>query len=258
MEYGEKFRKSAFGGFKRQDVLQCIEELNAHHTEALEEKEAEKKELSEQLQALTEELEEQKRMTEKNEARTRDFAECQEKIERAIVASSELKNQLESQQKEIQALKAANSELSVKRSLLEENNRTLKARVEELEEEKSGRKTSIEIGEMMVEAKKTADGILSRASRQADAAHASAEAETAGISARLAEIRTQLSEASEDFKTCSASIIRSLSQMQRSIDDSRTRLSQLNVPEEKPAKPAPASKPSVRDPKSPYSFLFKK
>ena len=146
----------------------------------------------------------------------------------------------------------------MKRSLLEENNRTLKARVEELEEEKSGRKTSIEIGEMMVEAKKTADGILSRASRQADAAHASAEAETAGISARLAEIRTQLSEASEDFKTCSASIIRSLSQMQRSIDDSRTRLSQLNVPEEKPAKPVPASKPSVRDPKSPYSFLFKK
>ena len=62
MEYGEKFRKSAFGGFKRQDVLQCIEELNAHHTEALEEKEAEKKELSEQLQALTEELEEQKRI----------------------------------------------------------------------------------------------------------------------------------------------------------------------------------------------------
>ena len=60
---------------------------------------------------------------------------------------------------------------------MEENNRTLKARVEELEEEKSGRKTSIEIGEMMVEAKKTADGILSRASRQADAAHASAEAE---------------------------------------------------------------------------------
>ena len=53
-------------------------------------------------------------------------------------------------------------------------------------------------------------------------------------------VRTQLSEASEDFKTCSASIIRSLSQMQRSIDDSRTRLSQLNVPEEKPAKPAPA------------------
>ena len=86
----------------------------------------------------------------------------------------------------------------------------------------------------------------------------SAEAETAGISARLAEIRTQLSEASEDFKTCSASIIRSLSQMQRSIDDSRARLSQLSVPEEKNQKPASSSRPAARDPKNPYSFLFKK
>ena len=27
MEYGEKFKKSVFGGFDRQDVLRCLDEM---------------------------------------------------------------------------------------------------------------------------------------------------------------------------------------------------------------------------------------
>ncbi len=280
MEYGDKFKKSVFGGFDRRDVLQCIEELNAHNAEELEAERAEKEELRRQMEDLRAQLEAQRavnaELTAQNEARTRDFAECEEKIERAIASSSELKAQLDTQQKELQALKAANSELAVKRSLLEENNRALKARIEELEEEREGRKASFEIGEMMVEAKKTADSIVSRASQKADAAHTALEAETAGISARLAEIRTQLSAASDDFKAYSGNIIRSLEEMQRTIEESRSRLTQPvqtagsgeREPQRGPAStapsvPAPRQQPQkpraeAKDSKNPYGFLFRK
>lgn len=277
MEYGDKFKKSVFGGFDRRNVLQCIEELNARNAEELETERAEKEELQRQLEELRAQLETQQKanveLAAQNEARTRDFAECQEKIERAITSSNELKEQLEAQQKELQALKAANSELAVKRSLLEENNRALKARVEELEEEREGRKVSFEIGEMMVEAKKTADSIVSRASEKADAAHTALEAETVGISARLAEIRTQLSAAADDFKAYSGNIIRSLEEMQRTIEESRNRLTQPvqtavsgeRGPQKSPASSAPAPRQQLqkprtetKDPKSPYGFLFRK
>ena len=34
MQYGEKFKKSLFGGFKKKDGLKCFEELdNLHQTE---------------------------------------------------------------------------------------------------------------------------------------------------------------------------------------------------------------------------------
>lgn len=262
MEYGEKFKKSIFGGFNRQNVLQCIEELNARSAEELEAKEAEKEQLEAQVKDLEARLDVQRKTNEElmaqKEARDRDFAEFQEKIDRAIAASNELKNQLELQQKEIQTLKAANSELSVKKGLLEENNRVLKARVEELEEAQSGKKAGFEIGEMMVEAKKTADSIVNRASRQADAAHTVIEAETAGISARLAEIRAQLSAAGEDFKVYSGNILRSLEEMQRTIEESRQRLAQpVKGPVGQGSKKE-AGKAAGKGNKDPYGFLFQK
>ena len=113
------------------------------------------------------------------------------------------------------------------------------------------------------EAKKAADSIISRASQRAEAAHSAVEAETAGISARLAEIRSQLSAAAEDFKTYSGSIIRSLEEMQRTIDESRERLAHPETAKSMPpakSVPArqPASKPQTSESKNPYGFLFKK
>ena len=198
MEYGEKFKKSVFGGFNRQNVLQCIEELNARSAEELEAKEAEKE-------------------------------------------------QLEAQVKDLEA------RLDVQRKTNEELMAQKEARVEELEEAQSGKKAGFEIGEMMVEAKKTADSIVNRASRQADAAHTVIEAETAGISARLAEIRAQLSAAGEDFKVYSGNILRSLEEMQRTIEESRQRLAQ---PVKGPKKDA--GKAAGKGNKDPYGFLFQK
>lgn len=267
MEYGDKFKKAVFGGFSRQDVLHCIEELNTQHTEELEAERAEKASLQQQVTELQAQLAAAQKANEElaaqNEARSRDFAQCEEKINKAIEISNEQKAQIEAQQKELQTLKAANSELSVKRSLLEENNRALKERVEELEAEQQEKKAGIEIGEMMVEAKKAADSIISRASQRAEAAHSAVEAETAGISARLAEIRSQLSAAAEDFKTYSGSIIRSLEEMQRTIDESRERLAHPETAKSMPpAKSVPARQPASKlqtsESKNPYGFLFKK
>ena len=36
MEYGDKFKKAVFGGFDRDDVIRCFEEMNARNTEELE------------------------------------------------------------------------------------------------------------------------------------------------------------------------------------------------------------------------------
>ena len=52
MEYGDKFKKAVFGGFSRQDVLHCIEELNTQHTEELEAERAEKASLQQQVTEL--------------------------------------------------------------------------------------------------------------------------------------------------------------------------------------------------------------
>ena len=36
MEYGDKFKKAVIGGFDRDDVIRCFEEMSAHNAEELE------------------------------------------------------------------------------------------------------------------------------------------------------------------------------------------------------------------------------
>ncbi len=165
MEYGDKFKKAVFGGFNREDVLRCFEEMNAKNTEELETVQQERDTARRELSAQTERADtleaDKKRLEEELTACKTALAEAQAEVQQT-------KEELDRQKKEMQSLKALNSELSVKRGILEENNRSLKKQMEELSDHSAEKNPSLEIGDLMVEAKKTADQILMRAQQKSD------------------------------------------------------------------------------------------
>ena len=105
MEYGDKFKKAVIGGFDRDDVIRCFEEMSAHNAEELERM---RKELDREKAAHRE-------YEEKYNEASSQLAQCREQLEAVSKENEEQKSRQETMQKEMQSLKALNSELSVKR-----------------------------------------------------------------------------------------------------------------------------------------------
>ena len=244
MEYGDKFKKAVFGGFDREDVLRCFEEMSTRNAEELE---AVRKELARE-KAAKQELEG------KYADASQQLSQCREQLDAVAKENEEWKARQEAMQKEMQSLKALNSELSVKRGILEENNRSMKKRIEELEEKENSEKASFEIGEMMVEAKKTADHIISRANEKADSIRATASGEAKKAAEKLSGVREQLSRVGADFRKYSADVLQGLKDLDRQLEHSRAEL----LGEKEAAAPEQPAQKEESAGKNPYEFLFRK
>lgn len=220
MEYGDKFKKAVFGGFDREDVIRCFEEMNARNTEELE---AIKKELAREKSARQE-------LEAKYQETSEQLTQCREQLDAVSQENEERKTRQETMQKEMQSLKALNSELSVKRGILEENNRSMKKRIEELEDQQNSEKASFEIGEMMLEAKKTADHIIGRANDKAVLIRETAAKEAKKAAEKLSGVRGQLAQAGENFRKYSADVLQGLKDLDQQLEHSQEELTQEKEP----------------------------
>ena len=265
MEYGTRFKKALFGGFDREDVLRCFEEMNAKNTEELEEERAARKKAEQKLAAASDRA---NALEKDKEELTSSLDTCRAALEEAQRVNEEQRRRLEQLQQELKSLRALNSELSVKRSILEENNRSLKQKVEELEASASNEKAGLEISEMMLEAKKTADNITARANEKAAAAEETIRERSSWFDGML-----------EDFRGKTAVMRETLSKTAQEIGDHLFGIEQeaektAAMMEDKPQEPAAEEKPETKEPegepakpdqkpaedreKNPYSFLFRK
>lgn len=216
MEYGDKFKKAVFGGFDREDVIRCFEEMNARNTEELE---AVKKELAKEKSARQD-------IESKYQEASQQLSQCREQLDTVSQENEERKTRQEAMQKEMQSLKALNSELSVKRGILEENNRSMKKKIEELENQQNAEKVSFEIGEMMLEAKKTADHIIGRANDKAVQIRETAAQEAKKAAEKLSGVRGQLAQAGENFRKYSADVLQGLKDLDQQLEHSQDELTQ--------------------------------
>ncbi|MGI5893109.1 MAG: hypothetical protein ACOX6P_00790 [Candidatus Merdivicinus sp.] len=252
MEYGDKFKKAFFGGFNREDVLRCIEEMNARNAEELESVKKELSDAKKEAAALTEKV---RCLEEDKISRETQLTETSAELENVRQEKEAAQLQLEQLRKEMQSLKALNSELSVKRGILEENNRTLKKKVEELEAKTSEEKAGLEISEMILEAKKTADNIIARANEKAAAVESVIQGQTAAMDGKMEALRGRLSEMRESFRRYADEVGSHLGDMEKQANHAMEET-------EKPAGQNENNTPSAEEKdgreKNPYSFLFRK
>lgn len=243
MEYGEKFKKSMFGGFDRQDVLRCLEEMQKQSN-------AELQRLTASLDALTRQQEDlQARFDAQSEElrlKAAALAAAETELaakEKALQHSEACRDEL---QREMSAQKALGSELLMKKNVLEENCRTLTDEIENLKAKNQALaqqiddRASLAIGELMVEAKVNANHILTRAQERADQSDAVIRAQCEGADMRLSELQARLAKVIENFQKVAAAAVQNIEQITGEIDQCRA-LIRDQIPEDAAETPAQES-----------------
>lgn len=272
MEYGEKFKKAVFGGFDRQDVLKCFEEVNEEHqktvarfqraTEELQKEndslKAKTEELQKEADDLKTQLEELKKASEEKEQAA---AEREEKYNGLLENNKRLSGRVDELQREVASQKALNSKLAVKRDLLESNNKQLNAKVQELNEQQAKEKASLEIGEIMMEAKTAADKILARAHEKSAKLKEATKQETSQVEKQFDQTREKLIATMDSFKAFSADVLQDFEKLQKDLKSAKAHICEEDAKSEAPKEEKevePAPKPE--EPKKGFKadFLFRK
>ena len=218
MEYGEKFKKSVFGGFDRQDVLRCLEEMQQQSHAEIEKLREEAASLQQQRDMLQRTISEQ---TDQLREQAAALAAAEEQIAVLTEAKKQSESRCEALQRELSAQKALNTELLMKKNVLEENCRRLTAQNEELtakNQELAGQideRAALALGELMVEAKVNANRIEERARQRAAESDAVVTARCEGVDMRLAELQ------SRSFQQMCAAAVQSIRQISGEVDQCR-------------------------------------
>ncbi len=244
MQYGDKFKKSLFGGFRKKDVLKCFEELDAVHQAELSAAYNKCEEVKNELTLTKISLETMtKALADKNEI-------CNEQSKRIITLEEEkktLSETVETLSREILEHKALNSKLSMSQTVLEKNLREL----EKNSTEDALEKAKYEIGEIMLEAKTTADKIVSRAEEKSDRLEETVKVETAKTGARFDKARDKIESAIESFKSLSTDVVSGMQELSRNLKSARA-----NITGEEPAEKKELASEIKKIFKS--DFLFRK
>ena len=262
MEYGEKFKKSVFGGFDRQDVLRCLDEMQR---ESHREQEKLKEELEafrrlreeltqtvsqreEELEALRIQLEEAQAALEETKAA---LAEREEELSAAREETAQSESRCEELQRDLSAQKALNTELLMKKNVMEENCRRLTAQNQEL----AGRideRMSLEIGELMIEAQQSANRIVERAAQRSAETDALIAGQCEEAGSQIAQLQSRLGQVMDAFQKMSAAAVRNMEQISTQLTQCQQMLTEQAKPQpvdttkKQPAKEAPASQPAEK------------
>jgi len=203
MQYGKKFKKSLFGGFKKKDVLKCFEELDMKH-------QAELNEASEDYEELKNELTLTKISLETMTKALADKKEIVDEQSKKIITLEEEKKTLtetiEALSREVLEHKANNSKLSLSNATLERNLRELQNNSKEL----------------VLEAKTTADEIVSRAEEKSERLEEKAKAEAAKTGVRLDRAREKIDSAIDSFKDLSADVVSGMQEISRNLKSAKS------------------------------------
>lgn len=254
MEYGEKFKKSLVGGFDRQDVLNCLQELNTRHERELAALQKELTGYKTANEQLKQEREEQTTILTERDTTIASvqgrLAAEQEQTEHLSTQLEKTRDQLEQQtalaenlQRELTSQRATNSELLMKKNVLTENVKQLTEQLETLQRKQEDR-ASFEIGEMLIEAKITADGMISRANDRATKVLELIHSQAEGAEMRITGLQQKLAETVEGFKRISVGFVRSVEEVHRELDGCKMNLHDTAVDEPT----APVEQPAPIEP----------
>lgn len=217
MANGEKFKKSLFGGFDRKDVIRCLEEMQQQNH-------AEVEQLRLELEALRQERDTLRRRSNEQEILLTDRTDALEQCEAENAAMREALEKAESRveglQKELSSQKAINSELLMKKSVLEENCRQLTARVQELEEKNPDRAV-LALGELLVDAKVTAGRIEEEARQRAAESDAVVAAKCEETDHRIETLKGYVSDAMSALRSFCDSAMTEMGQVGDKLEDFR-------------------------------------
>lgn len=242
MEYGEKFRKSLFGGFDRQDVLRCMEELQRQNHE-------EQEKLRLELESLRQERDALRRQTGEQEMLLKEQAETVSRIEESVLSMTSALEQAEERcetlQRDLSAQKAVSSELLMKKNVLEENCRRLAARVQGLEA-KSTEEATLALGELMVEAKVNAARIEEEARQRAARADEVLAGKCAETDRQIAAVEDRVSTVIDSLKAFCDAALADMHRLTGQLEECREAVRETSpagreVPAEEEAAPQPAA-----------------
>lgn len=222
MEYGTRFKRSLFGGFKRADVLKCFEEMT-------EEKASEIKELQDKIDALNQELSASQAAVEQITAEKETIVAQKEELSdslkqtedqlseqrtRAEQAEEEGKRALSESKASLQLLK----ERDVKIAFLEDKSQKLAIKLE-ASESKSRKydSLSVEIGEMMLEAKRSAEAIIRQAELRSEQVAAQTDIAVDTLSQDLNLFLQQLNHIKLNLHTLVGSVDNQLQSIETSL-----------------------------------------
>ena len=213
-----KFKKSLFGGFRRRDVLQFIEEFAG--------------EKADEIHDLTEKV--NQLQTKRNQIAT-ERAELEERAknqeERLAVVEEELAKVTSESKASLQLLK----ERDVKIAFLEDKAQKLTIKLEACESKsRKYDKLSVEIGEMILEAKQSAEVIIRQAEHRSAELTAETDAAVDSLSADLQCFLQQLGQIKTNLHTMLGNVDSQIETIENSLYTAKSQIKNFQS-----SKPAP-------------------
>lgn len=226
MEYGNRFKRSLFGGFKRADVLKCFGELSEEKTTEINELHADKQKLGEELEAAKAAQEQAKAaqtaIEEEKEALAREAEALKQIVESQNARLDQAVKDAEKAASESKASLQLLKERDVKIAFLEDKVQKLTLRLE-ASESKSQKydKLSVEIGEMMLDAKQSAEQIIRQAQLRSDQMAAEADTAVDTLFLDLDTFLQQLSQIKNSLHTLMGSVDNQLQSIENSLSSAQ-------------------------------------
>ena len=227
-----KFKKSLFGGFRRRDVLQFIEEFAGEKADEIHDLTEKVNQLQTKLNDTQAEL--QTRCAERNQIAT-ERAELEERAknqeERLAVVEEELAKVTSESKASLQLLK----ERDVKIAFLEDKAQKLTIKLEACESKsRKYDKLSVEIGEMILEAKQSAEVIIRQAEHRSAELTAETDAAVDSLSADLQCFLQQLGQIKTNLHTMLGNVDSQIETIENSLYTAKSQIKNFQS-----SKPAP-------------------
>lgn len=233
MDYSGKLRRSIFGGFKRKDVLNCIEELNNSYTDTTAQLEARASAAEEANAKNAEELSRcQEELSQLREQHQTTLAQCAEQTEKngALTAENE------SLRAQVSATISVNDAKIKEIGALKEENRQLRFKAESLEiKGKKYDQFTAEFSDMLLqsrqqseqvlaEAKSQAEDIVRSASQRAELLAAEKKQQVAAMDEQITGFELEVRRMKQNIEAIAAGAQNQLDQLEKMIGRSRITL----------------------------------
>lgn len=231
MEYGNKFKRSLFGGFRRKDVLACFDEMSEKYAT----------ELAEVREQLAESNRRQESLESEKQAILHEAAALREQTERDAAELASLRSGREEDGQKIAGLTDSHSQRVREIAELKEENRRLTFRAESLEyksrkfDEFSNDMAGMLLAakhngdEMVAQAKQKAEEIVSLARKDAVRVVDDSNRSVETLGSRLTDFASELSEIRESLAQMARRVDSHLEEIEREVEHSRAGISGSTV-----------------------------
>lgn len=220
MESAELFKKAVIGGFDKTDVMNYFEKTQKKHREEISSLKSELAAVRKQESTLQDQCDDQ---SETIGQLTLQLREAQEETVQLSGKLKILRKKNEELQRELSAQKALNTQLQMKKNVLEENLRQETTKNEELQNEladitaRFAERTGIEIGELLIQAKINARKIVEKAKADAEEIRTNITSQCGQAKTRFSGLSDQLGGVEENFRAVSEETIQEIEQVRQQL-----------------------------------------